>query len=352
MPKASIIIPTFNRLARLMSVIAALEKQTVLLDDFEVVVISDGSSDGTEAYLRGYTHPLDLKAYFQRNQGPAAARNLGIKQASGDIIIFLDDDVVPEPDLVHEHIQAQASADGLVIIGPMLTPSDARLSPWTQWEQDMLMKQYRAMEAGDWLPTARQFYTGNSSIARHHLIANGGFDTSFRRAEDVELAYRLEQAGLRFEFQPQAAGYHYAVRSYTAWTEIAYAYGHNDVIFHQLKGHEWVLPTLFQEFTQRHLWIRLSTRLCLDRAILSSLLNRLSKTIVAVSYPLSMRTLSKLACSVIFNLRYYQGVSDKLGGRRVFFQAVSQTIKTRETTPQNTQHLPRETKDKESAELG
>lgn len=326
MPKASIIIPTFNRLARLKSVIAALEKQTVPKGDFEVLVISDGSNDGTEEYLQDYSHPLDLRAYFQRNQGPAAARNLGIKQAGGEIVIFLDDDVIPEPELVHEHIQAHANADDLVILGPMLTPADAHLSPWTQWEQEMLMKQYSAMEAGQWVPTARQFYTGNSSIARHHLVASGGFDASFRRAEDVELAYRLEQAGLRFEFQPQAAGYHYAVRSYTSWTEIAYAYGCNDVIFHQSKGYEAVLPTLYWEFRKRHLGTRVSTWLCLDHPLLSSTLSWLYKMIAVASHRLSFQGLSRQACSAIFNLRYYQGVADHLGSRRVFFQAVSNAI--------------------------
>jgi GT2 family glycosyltransferase len=326
MPKASIIIPTFNRLARLKSVITALEKQTVPLGDFEVIMISDGSKDGTDEYLQGYTQPLDLKAHFQQNQGPAAARNLGISQASGEIVIFLDDDVVPEPELVHEHIQAHAEADNIVVLGPMLTPTDMHLSPWTQWEQEMLAKQYAAMETGQWQPTARQFYTGNSSIARHHLVTSGGFDPSFRRAEDVELAYRLEQAGLRFVFQPRAAGHHYAVRSYTSWTEIAYAYGRNDVIFHQSKGYEAVLPTLYWEFKKRHLGIRFSTWICMDHPFPSGALSWVYKAIAMAGYRLSLKGLSRLACSVIFNLRYHQGVSDHLGGRRKFFQAISKAI--------------------------
>ena len=89
MPKASIIIPTFNRLARLKTVITALEQQTIPLDDFEVIVISDGSSDGTDEYLQSYTQPLKLRAYFQKNQGPAAARNLGVSQATGEIVDLL-----------------------------------------------------------------------------------------------------------------------------------------------------------------------------------------------------------------------------------------------------------------------
>jgi glycosyltransferase involved in cell wall biosynthesis len=331
MPKASIIIPTFNRIARLKSVIAALEQQTIPLDDFEVIVISDGSNDGTDEYLQSYTQSLKLRVYFQKNQGPAAARNLGIKHAMGEIIIFLDDDVVPEPELVYEHLQIHARGENQVVLGPMLTPPGIRLSPWTQWEQEMLMKQYNAMQNGEWQPTARQFYTGNSSIARHHLITSGGFDTTFRRAEDVELAYRLESIGVRFIYQQKAIGYHYAKRSFDSWMQIAYQYGQNDVIFHQSKGHEWILPNLFSEYKKRHLGIRLSIRLCLDRPILSSLFIKLSRIIANTKHFFSIQVLSGLACSAIFNLRYYQGVSDKLGGRQKFFQDVFKDVNNWET---------------------
>ena len=277
--KASIIIPTFNRLGRLKAVIGALEEQTEPLNEFEVIVISDGSSDGTDEYLQGYTQPLHLKAQFQTNKGPAAARNLGIAEAVGEIVIFIDDDVVPAPELVREHLQTHEvdHGDNQVVLGPMLTPLDTKLSPWTQWEQEMLMKQYSAMDAGDWLPTARQFYTGNSSIARRHLVASGGFDASLRRAEDVELAYRLELAGLRFIYQPRAIGYHYPLRSYRSWTQIAYDYGRNDVLFHQLKGHDWVLPIMAWEFKKRHLWTRILVWVCLDRRLLATLPNTFIK---------------------------------------------------------------------------
>jgi len=65
--------------------------------------------------------------------------------------------------------------------------------PWVRWEQEMLMKQYKALLRKDWPATARQFYTGNASVRRSHIVAAGGFDEGFRRAEDVELAYRLDK---------------------------------------------------------------------------------------------------------------------------------------------------------------
>ena len=68
----------------------------------------------------------------------------------------------------------------------------------------------------------------NTSLGSHHIL--GGFDASFRRAEDVELAYRLAKQGLRFLFNPKAIGYHVAERSFNSWIAIPYAYGRNYVI--------------------------------------------------------------------------------------------------------------------------
>jgi GT2 family glycosyltransferase len=95
----------------------------------------------------------------------------------------------------------------------------------------MLVKQYDAMERGDWAATARQFYTANASLARRHVLDAGGFDERFRRAEDVELAYRLADRGLRFVFARDAVVVHHPDRSFRAWLDIAGAYGRNDVVF-------------------------------------------------------------------------------------------------------------------------
>ena len=91
-----------------------------------------------------------------------------------------------------------------VVMGPMLTPNDFAMPAWVAWEQAMLMKQYDDMNAGNWQPTARQFYTGNTSLARQHLIQTGGFDTSFRRGEDVELAYRLADGRITLHLQSKS----------------------------------------------------------------------------------------------------------------------------------------------------
>jgi GT2 family glycosyltransferase len=325
MPIVSVILPTYNRLPQLQKVLTGLEAQTFPLHDFEVVVVSDGASDGTDEFLHSYSTPLHLRLYVQPNRGAAAARNLGIEKAQGDFVLFLDDDVVPAPDLMAEHLQTHQCHHGdVVVLGPMLTPQDVVLKPWVRWEQSMLYKQYADMDAGRWEPTARQFYTGNASLARHHLRAVGGFETTFRRAEDVELAYRLADYGLAFIFNPKAVGYHYAERSFASWRQTPYAYGRNDVIFARDRNQQWLLPTVMYEFQQRHPFVKALTQLCLSRQQLSALTVNGLKWVAELSNAAGIERLADRAYSGIFNLCYYQGIADELTGRQAFFQLANQ----------------------------
>jgi GT2 family glycosyltransferase len=326
MPHISVVIPTHNRIERLRRVLMALESQHYALDDFEVIVVSDGSSDGTDEYLRTLTTPLHLQAVVQPNQGVAVARNRGMQRATGDIVLFVDDDVVPAPQLIAEHVRIHTThANDVIVLGPMLTPKDFPMSRWVRWEQAMLTKQYNAMREGKYAPSARQFYTGNTSLAREHLLASGGFDENFRRAEDVELAYRLVDRGLQFVFNPDAIGYHYAERSFRSWMEIPYVYGRNDVIFTRDKQQDWLLPEVFNEFHDRNLLVRLLVRLCLDRDALSRSTVAWLKGISYLADRLGFEKLVQTTHSGIFNLRYYQGVAHEMGGRQRFFAQLEQT---------------------------
>ena len=140
--RVSVVIPTYNRLPLLRRVLAALETQSTPLADFEVIVVSDGATDGTDPFLDTLTTPLQLRPVFQTNSGVAAARNAGVAAARAPLILFLDDDVVPAPDLVAVHLQLHENHDNIVILGPMLTPDDHAMSPWVSWEQVMLYRQY------------------------------------------------------------------------------------------------------------------------------------------------------------------------------------------------------------------
>jgi GT2 family glycosyltransferase len=322
--KLSIIIPTHNRLARLRQVLAALARQTYPREQFEVIVVSDGSSDGTDAYLQSGATPLPVRAILQENQGVAAARNAGIAAAAHELLLFLDDDVVPAPALVEEHARMHGElGPQAVVMGTMLTPPDRRLSAWVQWEQLMLGKQYAAMARGAWQATARQFYTGNTSLRRQQVVDAGGFDARFRRAEDVELAYRLADRGATFHFHAPAAAHHYAARSYDSWRATPYTYGRSDVIFTREKGQTWLLPAIFAEYQKRSPLVRGLVRLALDRQRTSAALEAVLHGVGRAAYALRNQSVPRMVYSGIFNLRHYQGIADELGGRARFFAGVA-----------------------------
>lgn len=317
MATVTVVVPTFNRIERLKKVLGALERQDYPRDQFDVVVVSDGSTDGTHEYLAHLAMPLRLRVVEQHNQGPAAARNAGIAHASGEYVLFIDDDVLPMPNLISEHMASHGGRDDLVVLGPMLTPDDFAMSPWIAWEQAMLLKQYSAMERGVYGATERQFYTGNTSLMRRHLVRSGGFDERFRRAEDIELAYRLRHDGVTFVFNPRAIGLHYAERSFASWLSIPYAYGRNEVIFSRERGSD-ILDFVRGEFLLRNPLIRSIVRLCLDRPALSAFAQQGFKSAADAAFALGLRRVARAGYSAIFNLRYYQGVADELGGRGRF----------------------------------
>jgi GT2 family glycosyltransferase len=209
----------------------------------------------------------------------------------------------------------------------MLTPANFQMSPWVQWEQSKLTEQYEDFVAGRRKLYPKYFYTGNSSLAKSHLLTVGGFDQQFRRAEDVELAYRLKDIGLTFEFNMAASGYHYAERSFASWITIPYEYGRNDVLFAKLKGHTWMIRTNIWEYLNRHLFIKVLVWLCLDRPLLTRTALRFLTVAAKVGHRYQLAKVYLLAYSGIFNMRHFQGFSDEYGGRTAFFDGVKRYIK-------------------------
>lgn len=309
-PRISVVVPTYNRRDRLHRVLLSLAEQDID-EPFEVVVVSDGSTDGTNQYLQSDEVPLPVNACLQENQGPAGARNTGVERAGGVLVVFVDDDVVAEPGLLRVHRDAHRRiGDRAVVIGPMLNPVDHPMSPWIEWEQAMLAKQYADMRAGRYAATARQFYTGNASVRREHLLAVGGFNTAFRRAEDIELAYRLDDHGLTFHFEPGARGRHYAERSYDAWKATAYAYGRNEMVFARDLGRDWIFRFTQESFDRLHVLTRGLVACC----VRSAGWRRLSMGVLErVARSDRLGRVRRYALSGVYAVEFHQGVIDELG---------------------------------------
>src|SRR6185295_4881663 len=91
-----------------------------------------------------------------------------------------------------------------VVIGPLAAPPDWRPTPWNRWEAETVEAEYDRMIRGVYEPTWRQFFTGNAFLRRADFLDAGGFNETFRRAEDIELGYRLHRLGCEFVFEPEA----------------------------------------------------------------------------------------------------------------------------------------------------
>jgi len=293
----------------------ALERQTTPVSEFELVVVDDGSSDGTTEWLRERTPPFALCALRQDNAGPARARNAGVAAARGEVILFIDDDVEPIPELVAEHLRMHAAEPNIVVIGP-LASLPYYDQPWVAWEQAKVEAQYRAMERGEWAPSFRQFWTGNASVARQHIIDAGGFDPSFLRAEDVELGVRLMERGLCFRFNPAARGLHFAERTLSAWERVHVSYGRAEVEIFEKLGEAELLRNLTGNWHRLNPATRWLVRSCLGHPGRHSAACALLRSHLQLAKQLKVRMLSEQVCSVFANLLYWEASVEALGPSR------------------------------------
>ncbi|HEX7880474.1 MAG TPA: glycosyltransferase, partial [Candidatus Eisenbacteria bacterium] len=197
--------------------LASLEKQSPDTPAFEVIVIDDASPDDTPAFLAGYTGPLTLRRVRQEsNRGRAAARNAGLRIASGELIVFLDDDMEVVPGFVAAHVGFHGAGGvaappggrgrARAAIGNVTNAPEITDSPIIRY---MSTRGAQKVRDGRPLPW-RYFSTNNSSVPRVDLEAVGLFDEEFRTYgfEDLELGYRLHRRGLSFGFLPGAESLH------------------------------------------------------------------------------------------------------------------------------------------------
>lgn len=204
----SVVVPTFRKKELLAATLNALCAQTYHHEFIEVVVADDCSCDGTQELLEGISTSYSLVSVrHEQNRGRAAARNSAIRKATGDLVIFLDDDMRAEPRLVSAHVRSHRLYPGSVVIGNALTAPELGTSNALRY---LDTRGVHKLGADDEVP-ARYFLTNNSSVARSALVDVGMFDETFRNYgfEDTELAFRLERnAGLAFRYCPDAVAYH------------------------------------------------------------------------------------------------------------------------------------------------
>src|SRR5512135_207487 len=125
----SVIICTYNRSGFLKLVLDSLTRQTVSKNDYEIIIVDDGSSDDTREIVQNFKPLLPLRYFYQRNAGLAAAKNHGIFASGGQIVLFLDDDDVAMPTLLEEHIRTHRK----------YSEQHMAVLHYTTWAQDIVV---------------------------------------------------------------------------------------------------------------------------------------------------------------------------------------------------------------------
>ncbi len=202
----SIVIPTYNRRPILEKCLLALEKQDLIpqISGYEIVVVDDGSNDGTPLWLKSETIKFPhVRLVQQDHGGPAKARNTGVEQSRGELIVFIDSDLVVTKSFLTSHVTTllhawETKGDRLCFTyGSVINTSNF---------DNPTSEPYKLMDLS-WA----YFATGNVAIDKEVLEKSGLFDPSFFLYgwEDLELGERLRQMNVRLIRCPKAVGYHW-----------------------------------------------------------------------------------------------------------------------------------------------
>jgi glycosyltransferase involved in cell wall biosynthesis len=271
----SIVIPTYNRLQILEKCLRALETQELSkenhIEGYEVVLVDDGSTDGTLNWLAThkdeFTH---LRCFEQNHAGPAAARNLGVEKAQGDTIIFIDSDLVVLSNFLQAHTNAllqgreKLGSDRFFTYGAVINTCNFT---------NPTAEPYKITDF-----SAAFFATGNVAIPKHWLEKAGLFDTGFQLYgwEDLELGVRLKKLGLQLIKCPEAVGYHwhpaFSLQQIPKLIDQEIQRGRMGVLFYQ-KHPTWEVKMMIQmTWFHRLLWGILSLNGLLNERTMSPFL--------------------------------------------------------------------------------
>lgn len=213
--KVSVVIPTWNRAETLRLVLESLARQR-FKEPYEVLVCDSNSTDGTKEMVESLSVNYSLRYLCKENNGRSGARNLGIKEAQGEYILFTDADIIAHEDLITEHIKAHeqfkchyksAKVSYTAVVGCEIRVKDLAELQHLHSHPD---KRHEIHAPHRKILPWYFFLTGNASVSRNVFEKTGGFDESFQGygMEDLELGYRISKAGIPIVYNRKAINYH------------------------------------------------------------------------------------------------------------------------------------------------
>ncbi len=197
--RISVQICSYNRWHLLKRSLAALIAQDLPKDEYEIVFVDDGSTDDSLAMARelAKTSPCQLKVLTKTNDGLSRARNLGIRNCEGEVILFMDDDTFADPGLLREHLSVHEQHPRCVVLG------------WVNHIEELDPQGPRKYVMADY--SRSFFWTSNVSVRKKYVEEVGLFDEDFLEYgwEDLELGWRLKKLGLERKTTDKAIVSHF-----------------------------------------------------------------------------------------------------------------------------------------------
>ena len=228
--KISVVIPTYNRADSLAVVLPSLLEQSFSAADYELLLCDAGSTDGTQELVEELNDPR-LVFTPGENTGRSGARNRGVNEARGELILFTDADIIAEPDLLQQHYDFHLAHPGDAVVGCEIQVDT--LEEYRRYRADPQAHARHSVERKT-VPW-HYFLTGNASARKTDLQRVGVFDENFTGYghEDLELGYRLLKSGSQLWYNPHAVNYHWHPVPYEEQCQKMFLAGKSTVRFYR-----------------------------------------------------------------------------------------------------------------------
>lgn len=200
MIKYSVIIPAYNAEDTIRDCLNSLINQSINKEEYEIIVVDDGSTDGTGEIVREYP----VKYFRQSNHGPASARNHGSRNCQGEILLFTDSDCLPAFNWIEEITNPLQELDVVAVKGVYRTRQRSLVARFAQLEFE---ERYELLKRAKYIDMVDTY---SAAFRKDIFLQMGGFDESFPAAnnEDTDLSYRLSLKDQKMVFSPKAVVYH------------------------------------------------------------------------------------------------------------------------------------------------
>lgn len=210
----SVIVPVRNSRVLLGRCLESLNQQTVARSEYEIIVVDDGSSDGCVEVARDWK----ARAFQQEHKGASAARNRGIKEARGEVILFLDADCEANADWIAKISEPIGNESVDATVGRFTSDQKNWIAGLIQLELEGRYDRMRQHHQIDFVNSATCGF-------KQELLQDFPFDESFQKLEDVDLGFRLTQNGSKIVYVPDAIVKHSHPDCLRAYISRKFRYG-------------------------------------------------------------------------------------------------------------------------------